>query len=454
MYTYILYCLINIICFLCYSINKNVAQKESKQSAVRAILRPYCTILKLIFEHRIFIVEFNFFASQNNNNKNNASLQPPKTHKKQQKVRVIKRRVGRIASKEIKIMSINIAGKLEEKVKQIKKFINTEDPDILCLQETHTFTEKFKSIQEWFKNGTYDILYCSESQKSKYEEVKKKEINKIEEDDTLSNFQKKRLINRLQVNTMLYNMKYKGGMLLFIKKNIRKEFTELAMIPNNRGISIMSDNIDERYNIFIHFIYGPSQTNEVTDFWTKTEAILNKKVDNNKHIIIGDLNIQLEKQDSNSGEKIKLPKAFRTIMKTHMLLDAYKLKKDKPFTYFQIQNEKEIKSKLDYTLIPTDVDHIWHSPKIYTINKNISYDHKPIGITLKTHNTREFINKVQELKQKKMVVKDLTKKDKAKRIEVGDKVFSTKKWKDFLLINNTDKQNNINNIVKKYEKDV
>src|SRR5271163_1411081 len=129
-------------------------------------------------------------------------------------------------------------------------------------------------------------------------------------------------------------------MLLFIKKNIRKEFTEVVMIPNNKDISIMSDNIDERYNIFIHFIYRPSQTNEVTDFSTKIEVVLNKKVDNNKHIIIGDLNIQLEKQDSNSGEKIKLLKAFRTIMKTHMLLDAYKLKnkKDKPFTYFQIQN--------------------------------------------------------------------------------------------------------------------
>ena len=139
-----------------------------------------------------------------------------------------------------------------------------------------------------------------------------------------------------------------------------------------------------------------------------------------------------------------------------MLLDAYKLKnkKDKPFTYFQIQNEKEIKSRLDYTLIPTDVNHIWHSPKIYTINKKISSDHKPIGITLKTQITREFINKVQDLKQKKMVVKNLTNKDKAKIIEVGDKVFSTKKWKDFLLISNTNKQNNINNILKEYEKDV
>src|SRR5271163_860813 len=53
-----------------------------------------------------------------------------------------------------------------------------------------------------------------------------------------------------------------------------------------------------------------------------------------------------------------------------------------------------------------------------------------------------------------MVVKDLTDKDKAKRIEVGDKVFSTKKWKDFLLISNIDKQNNINNILKEYKKDV
>src|SRR5271163_3877901 len=34
MYTHILYCLINIICFLCYSVNKNVVQKEGKQSVV------------------------------------------------------------------------------------------------------------------------------------------------------------------------------------------------------------------------------------------------------------------------------------------------------------------------------------------------------------------------------------------------------------------------------------
>src|SRR5271163_1086848 len=183
MYAHILYCFMNIICFLCYSVNKNVAQKEGKQSIVRAILKPYCTILKLIFEHRIFVLEFDFFTSQNNNNKNNASLQPLKTHKKQQKVSVIKRRVSRIASKEIKIMSINIVGKLEEKVKQIKKLINTEDLDILCLQETHTFTKKFKIKKEWFKNDKYKIIYCSEKQKKKYEEVKKKKINKIEEDD-------------------------------------------------------------------------------------------------------------------------------------------------------------------------------------------------------------------------------------------------------------------------------
>ena len=64
----------------------------------------------------------------------------------------------------------------------------------------------------------YDLIYCSESQKKRYEETKKKEIKMIEEDETLSTFKKKRLINQWQSNIMLYNLKYKGRMLLFIKK--------------------------------------------------------------------------------------------------------------------------------------------------------------------------------------------------------------------------------------------
>ena len=69
----------------------------------------------------------------------------------------------------------------------------------------------------------------------------------------------------------------------------------------------------------------------------------------------------MEKQNSNSGEKIKLPKAFKNILKTKVLVDTYKLKKkkEKPYTYFEVQNNnKEIKSRLDYTLVFIDIEHI------------------------------------------------------------------------------------------------
>ena len=90
---------------------------------------------------------------------------------------------------------------------------------------------------------------------------------------------------------MFYNLKYRGGILLFIKKSIKKEFLEVFMILNYRKISLMSTKINERFNTYLYFIYDPVKVAEVTDFWTKTGAILNKKVDNNKHIIIRDLNI-------------------------------------------------------------------------------------------------------------------------------------------------------------------
>jgi len=456
MYVHIHYTCLTILCFLSNQwVNKIVLRKYNKQNIIVNILKPFCTILKLVLEHRIFVIEFDFFNQVENSKNINASPQTPKT-KNKPKTKIIKRTVGRLASEDIKIISINIAGKLEEKVEQIKKLLDVKDPDILCLQETHTYTESFKFIQGWFKNKTYDLIYCSESQKKRYEETKKKEIKIIEEDETLSTFKKERLINQWQSNTMLYNLKYKGGMLLFIKKNIRNEFVEVSMIPNSRGISIMSTKIDERYNTYIHFIYGPSNTAEALEFWSTTENIMNKKTGINKHFIVGDLNIQMEKQDSNSGNKIKLPKSFKNIIRVHTLLDAYKLKnkRDRPYTYFQVQNDKEVKSRLDYTLVPTSMEHVWHSPEIYAINKKISCDHKPIGITLKTQITREYINKITEIKQKKMVVKEIKEKDKDKIIEIGNKVFSTQKWNELLTKSHTNKQININSILEEYEKDI
>ena len=76
-------------------------------------------------------------------------------------------------------------------------------------------------------------------------------------------------------------------------------------------------------------------------------------------------------------------------------------------TFFQIQENNEIRSRLDYALIPHELKNSWHSAKIYLINKKISDDHRPIGVTIRTQITREFINKIKEIKQTKMNVKDI-----------------------------------------------
>jgi exonuclease III len=185
---------------------------------------------------------------------------------------------------------------------------------------------------------------------------------------------------------MLYNIKYKGGVLLLINKNIRKEFIEINMIPDDRSITIMTNTINEKYNLYLHFIYEPAKTNEANIFWQTTNEILKKKQSHkDKHTIIGDLNIQMEVQDSNSGKKTKLPKGLKEIIKRNNLIDAYKYKnKNKQnFTYFSIQENNEIKSKLNYTLMPIGLENTWHSLKIHKINKKISTDHKPIEITLR-----------------------------------------------------------------------
>lgn len=49
------------------------------------------------------------------------------------------------------------------------------------------------------------------------------------------------------------------------------------MIPNNRGISLMTKYIDERYNTFIHFIYAPPKMTQAEEFWKKTEKALISK---------------------------------------------------------------------------------------------------------------------------------------------------------------------------------
>ena len=46
------------------------------------------------------------------------------------------------------------------------------------------------------ENNSYDLIYCSVSQKQRYEETKKEKIKQIQEDKNLSNKRKEILINQ------------------------------------------------------------------------------------------------------------------------------------------------------------------------------------------------------------------------------------------------------------------
>ncbi len=187
-------------------------------------------------------------------------------------------------------------------------------------------------------------------------------------------------------------------------------------------------------------------------FWDEVNTNITKKQGKNKHIIIGDINIHLEKNDSNNKTTPKLPKGIKNIIKINSLVDAYKYKNktENQWTYFQIQNNKVIRSKTDYTLVPIDWEHIWHSPKIYASNKEISQDHRPIGITLRTQIKREFINNIPEQKTKKMNVKELDDIKRQKIKEEGAKIFNSEYWKSF--ITKSYNELDINQVIQEYEK--
>ena len=98
--------------------------------------------------------------------------------------------------KNIKIICINIAGKLNEKILTIKNFLIKENPDILCLQKIHTYIKNFTAIQDWFKNDKYDLIYYSESQKQRYKELKIRKIAKIRVSTKHIEKKKEMLINQ------------------------------------------------------------------------------------------------------------------------------------------------------------------------------------------------------------------------------------------------------------------
>ena len=86
------------------------------------------------------------------------------------------------------------------------------------------------------------------------------------------------------------------------------------------------------------------------------------------------------------------------------------------------------------------------------LNRKILPDHKSIRITLKTQVSREFINKIPETKQPKMIIKEFTDTQKQKIQELGVKIFDTHKWKN--ILQQKDREVNINKVIEEYEKDI
>ena len=88
------------------------------------IYKPYITFINLLSNHKLYAIEPSLFFNKDydaSNQDETTSNLKNKKEKKIKKVTTSKRTIGRIASQEISIVSINIAGKLEERVEAIKK---------------------------------------------------------------------------------------------------------------------------------------------------------------------------------------------------------------------------------------------------------------------------------------------------------------------------------------------
>ena len=168
--------------------------------------------------------------------------------------------------------------------------------------ETHTHYEDYSKIKGWFENKQYKVFYTAMSQKEYYEKTKEIKIKEIKNNKNLTEREKEIQINNWNANTMVYSVKYAGGIIVLVKSQIKQYFTESMLIPQNRGITLHSPNIQEGHNTYLHFIYGPPQLREAEKFWEETKKKLQQKINTkNTHYIIGDLNIHMNKElDTNS----------------------------------------------------------------------------------------------------------------------------------------------------------
>ena len=70
---------------------------------------------------------------------------------------------GSIKNNNIKIIAINIARFLFNKILNIKQFIEKENLNILCLLETHNFYKEFNKIKRHLETKKYKVFFTAQS---------------------------------------------------------------------------------------------------------------------------------------------------------------------------------------------------------------------------------------------------------------------------------------------------
>ena len=194
---------------------------------------------------------------------------------------------------------------------------------------------------------------------------KNQKLEQIAQNSIWSHRKIERQIYEWESNSKLYVNKYSKRVILIVEKDYLYLFEEKNIIPHKRGITLLSKNIKENKNTFLHFIYAPASPQEVKQFWEDTAKELNKKnAPKNKHYLIDDLNAHL---NTRKEKEEKIPKGLKDIIKTHNLIDTYTHlnKNENSFTYYRIEQNanKTIKTRVDYMLAPMFSQRCWHFPK-------------------------------------------------------------------------------------------
>ena len=180
---------------------------------------------------------------------------------------------------------------------------------------------------------------------------------------------------------MLNILKQKQNVFYNTTINYEKQNNKLKNeIINNKA----KDNLENEYR---NIVYYPSSGKEwfsnvyaYNKSYMKSlvnlNVLVNNILENYFNMLENRIKLPLKRRRPNkarySANKIYFSRAELNHTNNKLTIILYAYNKQKSYTYFQIQNNKEIQSRLDYTLVPIETEHIWHSPKIYSINQNKS----------------------------------------------------------------------------------